>query len=155
MFNLIKNKIINPELINHNDPKSCNILYWDNHYFLVKDVSFLSRSSRHKCYPCLKCFVSFRTENALNKHLELCNNIGRRTFHHDDYLKFDKFYNKNRVLFAIYYDFDFIIKNKKHIPFACGLYIKSDYPDIQKISLKVIVEKVHKVAARPMYLICL
>ena len=30
----------------------------------------------------------------------------------------------------MYYDFNCIIKNKKHIPIACGLYIKSDYPDI-------------------------
>ena len=29
----------------------------------------------------------------------------------------------------MYYDFECIIKNKKHIPIACGLYIKSDYPD--------------------------
>ena len=28
---------MNPVLINHNDPKGCNILYWDNHYFLCKD----------------------------------------------------------------------------------------------------------------------
>ena len=25
------------------------------------------------------------------------------------------------------YDFEYIIKNKKHVPIACGLYIKSDY----------------------------
>ena len=74
VFNLNKNKTINPVLINHNDPKGCKILYWDNHYFLCKDVSFLLReSSKHKCYPCLKCCVSFLTEDALNKHSDLCN----------------------------------------------------------------------------------
>ena len=68
VFNLNKNKTINPVLISHNDPKGCNILYWDNHYFLCKDVSFLLRkSSKHICYPCLKCCVSFRTEDALKK----------------------------------------------------------------------------------------
>ena len=56
--------------------------------------------------------------------------IGRRTFHKDDYLKFDKFRYQNRVPFAIYYDFECIIKDSKHLPIACGLYIKSDYPDI-------------------------
>ena len=30
VFNLNKNKTINPVLINHNDPKGCNILFWDN-----------------------------------------------------------------------------------------------------------------------------
>ena len=78
VFNLIKNKTINPVLINHNDSKGCNILFWDNLYFLCNDVSFLLRKSTiHKCYPCLKCCVSFRTEDALNKHLEMCNNTGR------------------------------------------------------------------------------
>ena len=124
MFNLNKNKFINPVLINHNDPKGCNILYWDNHYFLYKDVSFLLRTSSYhnKCYPCLKFSVSFRTEDALNKHLDLCNTqkrVGRRTFNKDDYLKFDKFHYKNRVPFAIYYDFECIIKDKsKQLPIA-------------------------------------
>ena len=134
MLKLNKNKTINPVLINHNDPKGCNILYWDNHYFLCKDLSFLLRkSSKHKCYPCLKCFVSFRTEDALNKHLEFCNTqkyVGGRTFHKDNYLKFDKFHYKNRVPFSIHYDFECIIKVGKHLPIACGLYIKRDYPDI-------------------------
>ena len=136
MFNLYKNKTINPVLINHNDSKGGNILYWDNHYFLCKDKSFLlgTSSNHNKCYPSLKCWVSFRTEDALNKHLDLCNTqkrIGRRTFHKDDYIKFDKFHFINRVPFAIYYDFECIIKDKsKHLPTACGLYIKSDYPDI-------------------------
>ena len=30
----------------------------------------------------------------------------------------------------MYYDFECIIKDGKHLPIACGLYIKSDYPDI-------------------------
>ena len=130
VFNLNKNKTFNPVLINHNDPNGCNILYWDNHYLLCKDVSFLLRSSNHKSYPCLKCCVSFRTEDALNKHLEICNDTGRKTFHNNENLKSDKFHYKNRVPFAMYYDFEFIIKDGKHLPIACGLYIKSDYPDI-------------------------
>ena len=36
VFNLNKNKTTNHVLINHNDPKGCNILYWDNRYFLCK-----------------------------------------------------------------------------------------------------------------------
>ena len=96
VFNLNKNKTINPVLINHNDPKGSNILYWDNQHFLCKDVSFLLRkSSKHKCYPCLKCCVSFVTEHALNKYLDLSNtqkHVGRRIFHKDGYLKFDKFH---------------------------------------------------------------
>ena len=33
----------------------------------------------------------------------------------------------------MYYDFECIIKNRKHIPIACGLYIKSDHPDILEV----------------------
>ena len=59
--------------------------------------------------------------------MDLCNtqkHVGRSTFHKDEYLKFDRFYYKNRVPFAMYYDFECKIKNKKHIPIACGLYKK-------------------------------
>ena len=74
--------------------------------------------------------MSFRTEDASNKHLEMCNDTGRRSFHNNEYLKFDKFDYKNRIPFAMYYDFECIIKDGKHIRISCGLYIKSDYPDI-------------------------
>ena len=40
VFNLYRNKTIDPVLINHSDPKGCNILYWDNLYLLCKVVSF-------------------------------------------------------------------------------------------------------------------
>ena len=108
LFNLFSlKKTINPVLINHNDPKGGNILYWENHYLLCKDVSSLLRKShKHKCYPCLKCCVSFQIEDAITKHLEMCKNTGRRTFHNNDYLKFDKFHYKNRVPFAMFYDFE-------------------------------------------------
>ena len=131
MFNLNKNKTINPVLINHNDPKRYNILYCNNHYFLCKDVTFLLRKSyEHKCCQCIKCCVSFQNEDAFNKHLDFCNKNERRTFHLDDYPKFNMFHYKNRVPFAMYYDFECLIKNRKHIPIACGLYIKSEYPNI-------------------------
>ena len=32
----------------------------------------------------------------------------------------------------MYYDFECRIKDGKHLPIACGLYIKNDYPDILK-----------------------
>ena len=101
VINLNKIKAIDPVLINLNDLKPCNILYWDNHYLLCKAVSFLLRSSNHKNCPCLKCCVSFRNEDALNKHLEMCNDTGRRTFHNNYYIKFDKFHYKNTVTFAM------------------------------------------------------
>ena len=70
VFNLKKNKIINPVLINHNDPKGCNILYWDNHYVLCKDVSSLLRPSKNKFHPCLNSYVSFGTEETFRSEEE-------------------------------------------------------------------------------------
>ena len=50
--------------------------------------------------------MSFQNEDAFNKHLDFCNNNGRRTFHLDDYPKFNMFLYKNRVPFAMYYVFE-------------------------------------------------
>ena len=60
----------------------------------------------------------------------MCNDTGGRTFHNNEYLNFDKFHYKNRIPFAMHYDFESVIENGKHLPIACGLYIKSDYSDI-------------------------
>ena len=68
--------------------------------------------------------MSFRTEDALNKHLAMFNDTGRRTVHNNDYITFDKFHYKKRIPFAMFYDIDCVIKNRKHNPIACGLYKK-------------------------------
>ena len=68
--------------------------------------------------------MSFQSGVVLSKHSDLCdtqNHVGRRTFHKDDYLKFDKIHYKNRVPFAMYYDFEGIKKDGKHVPIACGI----------------------------------
>ena len=56
----------------------------------------LRKLSDNKFYSCLKCCVYFRSEEELNKHLELCSvhsqkYVGKKAFHKDDYLKFDYF----------------------------------------------------------------
>ena len=58
--------------------------------------------------------MSLRTEYAFNKHLEMCNDTGKRTFYNNDYLKFDKFHYRNRIPFPMCYDFECVIKNRKH-----------------------------------------
>ena len=78
--------------------------------------------------------MSVQNEDALKKHLDLCSDdgslIGRRTYHNNRYLKFDKFHYENRVTFIMANDFECMMVKGKHIPTACGLYVKSDYPDI-------------------------
>ena len=61
--------------------------------------------------------MSFQTEDTLNKDLDSCNKIRRRTLHQDEYLNFDKHHCKNRVSFTITYDFEGIeiLKNQTRI----------------------------------------
>ena len=42
-----------------------NILKYKERYLLYKDESSSFRKSHQKCYQCLKCSVSFSTEDAL------------------------------------------------------------------------------------------
>ena len=50
--------------------------------------------------------------------------MGRRTCHKGKYLKFDEYHYKNRVHFNVVYDFEYKLVNNRHIPIACGFYIK-------------------------------
>ena len=56
--------------------------------------------------------------------------VGRRTVHKNGYIKIDRFHYKNRVPFNILYDFECRIKDGKHIPVACALFIKIDFTEI-------------------------
>ena len=61
----------------------------------------------------------------------MCNNTGRRTFHNNDYPKFDKFHYMNRVPFALYYDFECIIKTENTYPLLLVFILKvTMYPVI-------------------------
>ena len=82
---------------------------------------------------------SFRTEAVRSLHHDICvlNKPTRAVFHRDEYYKFDKWYYKNRVPFIVYADFEAYNKtmnegNKfcEQLPFACGLYVHSDYPNL-------------------------
>ena len=138
LLNLNKNKTVDPVLINHNHPKRSNILFWGG---CLNMSSLLRKTLNNKCYPRLRCFVSFRIEDELNKHLDLCNesylekDIRRRTFHKENYVKFNKLQYKNKVPFITVYDFEFIMKYGKPIPVACAHHIKNDYPDILESKL--------------------
>ena len=130
-----------------------------SHYCLVKNISALlsSQINNHKGSRsfCLNCFNSFDTLESLNKHKEYCYNnecvkismppIGL-------ILEFKNFVNSEKAPFAIYADFESLIKPldvcdpdpnhsytkkyQKHEPISFSYYIKSFNESVYKSRLR-------------------
>ena len=85
-----------------------NILYYQGHFILCKDVSIFTKTSDNANFPCLQCMTSFRTKEEMNRHLENCqqNDAVKNTFTKEDYLVYNKWYYKNKVPFIVYCDFE-------------------------------------------------
>ena len=120
----------------------------NSHYCLVKNISALLASQinshDHKQYFCLNCFNGFKTPDSLNKHKEYCYNnecVKIVMPPPGTYLKFKNFRYSEKAPFAIYADFESLIKNmdscdpdpnksytkkyQKHEPISFSYYIKS------------------------------
>ena len=122
-----------------------------SHYCLVKNISALlsSQINKHKgaCDICLNCFNCFNTsqdDDKLKKHKEYCyNNECVKTLMPPEgtFLRFKNFHHSEKAPFAIYADFESLIKNmdncdpdpnksytkkyQKHEPVSFCYYIKS------------------------------
>ena len=119
-----------------------------SHYCLVKNISALLASQTnnhdHKRYFCLNCFNGFKAPDSLNKHKEYCYNnecVKIMMPPPGTYLKFKNFRYSEKAPFAIYADFESLIKNmdscdpdpnksytkkyQKHEPISFSYYIKS------------------------------
>ena len=120
----------------------------NSHYCLVKNISALlaSQINSHKgtCHICLNCFNGFKAPDSLNKHKEYCYNnecVKIVMPPPGTYLKFKNFRYSEKAPFAIYADFESLIKNmdscdpdpnksytkkyQKHEPISFSYYIKS------------------------------
>ena len=120
----------------------------NSHYCLVKNISALlaSQINSHKgtCHICLNCFNGFKAPDSLNKHKEYCYNnecVKIVMPPPGTYLKFKNFRYSEKAPFAIYADFESLIKNmdscdpdpnksytkkyQKHEPISFCYYIKS------------------------------
>ena len=120
----------------------------NSHYCLVKNLSALmtSQINNHKGSRnfCLNCFNGFNTPESLNNHKEYCYNnecVKIVMPQPNTYLKFKNFVHSEKAPFAIYADFESLIKpmdncdpdpNKsytkkyqKHEPVSFIYYIKS------------------------------
>ena len=87
------------------------------HHCLVKNVSRLlsSQVSNHKekHYFCLRCLNPFWTPKSLKKHLEYCSNheaVKIEMPKKGDILKFENYYEGERLPFMIYADTESLIK---------------------------------------------
>ena len=120
----------------------------NSHYCLVKNISALlfSQINNHKekRHFCLNCFNGFNTPESLNKHKEYCYNnecVKINMPPSGSFLEFKNFVHSEKAPFAIYADFESLIKpldvcdpdpNKsytkkyqKHEPVSFCYYIKS------------------------------
>ena len=118
-----------------------------SHYCLVKNISALLSSqinnNNHKRYFCLNCFNSFKSPDSLDKHKEYCYNnecVKMSMPPPNTFLRLKNFRYSEKAPFAIYADFESLIKpmdncdpdpNKsytkkyqKHEPISFCYYIK-------------------------------
>ena len=120
----------------------------NSHYCLVKNISALLSSQiknnhDHKRYYCLNCFNGFKSPDSLDKHKEYCYNnecVKITMPPQNTFLRFKNFRYSEKAPFAIYADFESLIKpmdncdpdpNKsytkkyqKHEPISFSYYIE-------------------------------
>ena len=129
------------------------------HYTLVKNKSALlaSQINNHKgsCEICLNCFNSFNSPETLKKHKEYCyenESVKILMPQQGTYLRFKNFLHSEKAPFAIYADFESLIKpmdncdpdpNKsytkkyqKHEPISFSYYINSSINGVFKPVLR-------------------
>ena len=136
----------------------------NSHYCLVKNISALlsSQINKHKgtCNICLNCFNGFNTQDSLNKHKEYCYNnecVKINMPPTGSFLEFKNFIHSEKAPFAIYADFESLIKPlnvcdpdpeksytkkyQKHEPISFCYYIKSFDESVYKSKLRIYTKK--------------
>ena len=130
-----------------------------SHYCLVKNISALLSSqinnNGHKRFFCLNCFNSFKDEDKLKEHKEYCyenESVKILMPQQGTFLRFKNFLHSEKAPFAIYADFESLIKpmdncdpdpNKsytkkyqKHKPISFSYYINSSIDGVYKSILR-------------------
>ena len=136
----------------------------NSHYCLAKNLSALlsSQVNKHKSklYFCLNCLNGFDTMEKLEKHKEYCDeeeSIKINMPKPDTFIKFKNYLYSERAPFAIYADFESILKpldtckpdpNKsythkyqKHEPLSFVYYIKSFDESVYKSTLRKYIKE--------------
>ena len=130
-----------------------------SHYCLVKTISALLSSQinnhDHKRFFCLNCFNSFKDEDKLKEHKKYCyenESVKILMPQQGTFLRFKNFLHSEKAPFAIYADFESLIKpmdncdpdpNKsytkkyqKHKPISFNYYINSSIDGVYKPILR-------------------
>ena len=136
----------------------------NSHYCLAKNLSALLSSQvnkrKSKLYFCLNCLNGFDTMEKLEKHKEYCDeeeSIKINMPKPDTYIKFKNYLYSERAPFAIYADFESILKpldtckpdpNKsythkyqKHEPLSFRYFIKSFDESVYKSELREYIKE--------------
>ena len=136
----------------------------NSHYCYVKNLSALLSSQvnnhKSKLYFCLNCLNGFDDPEKLEKHKEYCNeeeSIKINMPPPDTYIKFINYLYSERAPFAIYADFESLLKpletckpdpNKsythkyqKHEPLSFRYYIKSFDESVYKSTLRKYIKE--------------
>ena len=131
----------------------------NSHYVLVKNMSALiaSQINSHKgtCNICLNCFSGYGDIKALNKHKEYCYNnecVKILMPPPGTFLRFKNFLHSEKAPFAIYADFESLVKSmdncdpdpnksytkkyQKHEPTSFSYYIKCFIDGVYKPILR-------------------
>ena len=136
--------------------REVNLMYWDEHYAWIRDISglFSDLTKRdHKIFFCLRCLGHFRTEENLEIHSKYCS---RENFNSTIYtlpkpdtkLKFKNEKNQMRFPFVIYADFECILN---HVDRRPGHYRTQQYQHHSAcaVGLKLVAPSVPALANRP------
>ena len=146
---------IYPMFSNENDHKNdLNLFYYMNHICLIKDINkYLHRNNKdnNKKYFCIRCLNSFKSEENLNKHKDLCIKCNKKSEKlvlpkEHSILKFNKIDQMIKTPFTIYYDIEtygkYLKNTKQHDkiqnttheklikPYLIGYMLKNNYDDI-------------------------
>ena len=132
-------------------PNDLDLFNYKNHIFLTKDINiYLHRNNKddNKKHFCVRCLNSFKTEENLNKHKNLCIKYNTKSeklvlLKENSILKFNKIDQMIKTPFTIYYDIEtygqYPKKQKKKIenttheqllkPYLIGYILKNDYDE--------------------------
>ena len=137
----------------NNHPNDLNLFYYMNHICFIKDINkYLHRNNKdnNKKYFCVRCLNSFKTQENVNKHKDLCTKYNKKNEKlilpkENSILKFNKIDQMIKTPFICYFDFETYgkyLKNTKQYgkiqnttheqlskPHLIGYILKNNYDD--------------------------
>ena len=142
-FDQNKHKLIPIEISKNGSDKVIDLLIYKNLYVLIKKLNVFI--GKHDCkYICRKCLNSYTTNSMLIKHKNLCGQNQILKTSPNSHIYWKKYYQKNKLYFRIYADFEADNKKEntnigdkttniyKQEPVCNGYQIVSELEDILK-----------------------